>query len=178
MAAASRENGRKSKGPVTEQGKAVSQANAGKHWGRAEDLRELVWALGESPAEYDRMRDAFYQSLRPTDSFEEMLVDDMADIHWRPRRMIRGEAGAQGKRRRDRKMREEEMEAPFEAGKFHDLVPQTGLRGVERLSGEIPPHSRVAESSLRPGAMRGISGRSGGDLKRLYGYNPSDRAQN
>ena len=55
MAEANRENGRKSRGPVTEQGKAMSRANAGKHWGRAEDILGLMPALGESPVEYDRM---------------------------------------------------------------------------------------------------------------------------
>jgi hypothetical protein len=64
MAAANRANGRKSTGPVTEQGKAMSRANAGKHWGRAEDIRGLMPALGESPAEYDRMRDGLYGALQ------------------------------------------------------------------------------------------------------------------
>ena len=45
-ALASRENGRKSEGPVTEQGKAMSCANTGKHWGRPEGVRELMAALG------------------------------------------------------------------------------------------------------------------------------------
>ena len=46
-------------------------------------------ALGESAAEYDRMRDGLYRALCPADTFEEMIVDAMAGIHWRLRRMIR-----------------------------------------------------------------------------------------
>jgi hypothetical protein len=87
-ALASRENGRKSRGPITEQGKATSCANAGKHWGRSEGIRKLMPALGESPAEFDQVRDGLYQALRPSDAFEEMLVDAMVDIHWRLARIV------------------------------------------------------------------------------------------
>src|SRR5215469_11542242 len=120
---ANRANSLKSTGPVTEQGLAVSRRNALKHWGRAETIRPLLVALEEDAEEFNRVRDALYEALAPRDAFEVIIVDDMADIHWRIRRMVRAEAGAQGARRRDRKMREEEMDALFEAGKFHDLVP-------------------------------------------------------
>jgi len=181
-ALASRENGRKSRGPVTEHGKAMCRANAGKHWGRSEGVRELMAALGEDPAEFNQVRDGLYRALRPGDTFEEMVVDAMADIHWRLGRMIRGEAGAQGQRRRDRQMKEEEMEALFEAGKFHDLVPSiTPKLGYVGLSDSPVKFRRVLEM------LRVISDlvRYGGFqeevtkyLQTLYGYNPSDRAKN
>src|SRR5215472_5190913 len=181
-ALASRANGRKSRGPITEQGKAMSRANAAKHWGRAEDIRALMPALGESPAEYDRMRDGLYRALRPTDSFEEMLVDDMADIHWRLRRMIRGEAGAQGQRRGDRKMREEEIEALFEAGKFHDLMPHivatlgfAGMRDSPLKFRRILEMLRVIADLVRYG---GFQDEVPAYLKQLYGVNPGERARN
>jgi len=40
-ALASRENGRKSRGPVTDQGKAMCRANAGKHWPAGADLSSV-----------------------------------------------------------------------------------------------------------------------------------------
>jgi len=181
-ALASRENGCKSKGPITEQGKAMIRANAGKHWGRSEGIRKLMSALGESPAEFDQVRDGLYQALRPSDAFEEMLVDAMVDINWRLARMIRGEAGAQGKRRREKKMREEEMEALFEAGKLYDLepfvVPKLGYVGLT----DSPVKFRRILEMLR--ALRdlvwhvGVEDKLTGYLKVLYGHNPSERARN
>ena len=79
--AANRANSLKSTGPVTEQGVAISRRNALKHWGRAETLRPLLVALEEDPEEFNGVRDALYQALTPRDAFEEMIVDDMADIH-------------------------------------------------------------------------------------------------
>lgn len=55
--------------------------------------------MDEEPEEFDKVRDALYRAIGPYDDFEAPLLDDMADIHWRIRRMVRGEAGAQGKRR-------------------------------------------------------------------------------
>ena len=181
-ALASRENGRKSRGPVSEQGKAISRANAGKHWGRSEGIRELMAALGESPAEYDRMRDGLYRSLRPADAFEEMIVDAMADIHWRLCRMIRGEAAAQGKRRRERKMREEEIEALFEAGKFHDLMPHivatlgyVGMGDSPLKFRRILDMLRIIADLVRHG---GFLKEVLDYLKQIYGVNPGERARN
>jgi hypothetical protein len=179
MAAANRENGRKAKGAVTEQGKAMSRANAGKHWGRAEDVRGLMPALEESPAEYDRMRDSLYRALRPSDAFEEMLVDDMADLHWRLRRMVRGEAAARGQRRRERKMREEEIEAVFDSGKFHELmpwiIPKLGFVGL----GDSPVKFQRILEMLRLVAQLvhygGFQPEVVKYLKQLYGPYPSGR---
>ncbi|HEY6292792.1 MAG TPA: hypothetical protein VI455_14685, partial [Terriglobia bacterium] len=50
--AASRANGRKSNGPVTDRGRRTSRMNALKHWGRAESMRKHMAALGEAPKEY------------------------------------------------------------------------------------------------------------------------------
>jgi hypothetical protein len=66
----------------------MSCANAGKHSGRSEGIRKLMPALGESAAEFDQVRDGLYQALRPSDAFEEMLVDAMVDIQWRLARII------------------------------------------------------------------------------------------
>jgi hypothetical protein len=76
------------------------RANAGKRWGR-QTIRELMATLGESAAEFDQVRDGLYRTLAPRDAFEELLVDDMAALHWRLRRMIRGEVGDQARGRRE-----------------------------------------------------------------------------
>ena len=90
---AARANGAKGQGPVTEQGKSISRYNAATHWGRAEATRRLMPVLDEHEEEFESLRQALYDSLKPQDGFEAVLVDDMADIHRRLRRMLRGEAG-------------------------------------------------------------------------------------
>ena len=179
---ANRSNSLKSTGPVTEQGLAVSRRNALKHWGRAETLRPMLLALEEDPEDFDGVRDALYRALAPRDEFEEIVVDDMADIHWRVRRMVRAEAGAQGARRRERKMRDDEVEALFEAGKFHDLVPSIVPKlGYVGLSDSPVKFRRILEM-LR--VLRDLVRHAGvqddlvGYLQALYGYNPSERAKN
>ena len=182
MAAANQANSLKSTGPVTEQGLAVSRRNALKHWGRAETIRPMLLALEEDPEEFDRVRDALYRALAPRDEFEEIIVDDMADIHWRVGRMVRAEAGAQGARRRERKMRDDEVEALFEAGKFHDLVPSIVPKlGYVGLSDSPVKFRRILEmlrvlSDLVRHA--GVQDEFMGYLQTPYGCNPSERAQN
>jgi hypothetical protein len=177
---ASRTNGRKSKGPVTEHGKAMVRASAGKHWRRAEGIRELMPALGEDPADFDQVRDGLYRCIRPQDAFEEMVVDDLAEIHWRLRRMLRGEAAEQARGRRESMRRQDELDARFESGKFHDLerstIPTMGFVGLE----DSPVKFRRILEILRTLAdlvrYGGFQGEVVVFLQQLYGYNPSERA--
>jgi len=97
LMAANRTNSQLSTGPRTDLGKQLSRGNALKHWGRAETIRPLLAALEEDPEEFERVRDALYQALAPRDAFEEIIVDDMADIHWRT--SPRGVEGSQPRRR-------------------------------------------------------------------------------
>jgi hypothetical protein len=180
-AMASRANGRKSKGPVTEHGKAMVRANAGKHWGRAEAVRELMPALGEDPEEFDRTRAGLYQALAPRDAFEQMVVDDMAEIHWRLRRMIRGEVAEQARGRREQMRRQDELEARFDSGQFHHLerttIPTVGFVGLE----DSPVKFRIVLEILKTLAdlvhYGGFQGEVVVYLQQLYGYNPSERAK-
>ena len=133
--AASRANGQKSRGPVTEHGRRMSSLNALKHWGRAESMRKHMAALGEYPKNYSKARRDLYEALCPEDKFEVILVDSLADIHWRLGRMIGAEAAAQGERRLERKAGREQDEAAAAAGKFGDierfLISKTGLDSLK-----------------------------------------------
>ena len=95
MRAANQANAKHSTGPSTPRGKSITRYNAARHWGRAEGIRQMMPVLGEDPAEYEAVRDGLYHALGPCDEFEAMLVDDMTDIHWRLRRMISSETGAE-----------------------------------------------------------------------------------
>jgi len=132
---ASRANGRKSNGPVTDRGRQTSRLNALKHWGRAESMRKHMPALGEAAKDYAKARRDLYEALGPRDPFEVILVDGLADIHWRLGRMIGAESAAQGERRLERKAQREQDEAAMAAGKMGDierfLISKTGLDSLK-----------------------------------------------
>jgi hypothetical protein len=181
LLAANRANSQLSTGPVTASGKLASRRNAVKHWGRAETIRPSLAALGEDAEEFESVRDALYRALAPRDDFERIIVDDMADIHWRTGRMVRAEAGAQGSRRREKKRREEEIDATFEAGKFHDLVPSIiPTVGFVGLTDSPVKFRRILELLGALGDLvryEGFRDEFLGYLQTVYGRNPSDRAR-
>ena len=81
---ASRANARKSTGPSTAAGKAVSRNNAYKHGMRA---RNPV-APGEDQAEFDGRLAQFRDEFAPRTPSEECLVQQAADASWRRERLI------------------------------------------------------------------------------------------
>lgn len=146
MLAANRANGRQSSGPVTALGKMESRRNAIRHWGRAETIRNLMPALGEDPAEFEKVRKGLYRALTPRDDFEALLVNDMADIHWRLRRMIRAEAAAQATRRREQQALREEEDAKSDIGRLNELEPFTiSHLGLSGLKDSPPKFARILQ---------------------------------
>lgn len=49
--------------------------------------------LGEDPAAFEQLRQSLCRAFGPRDGFEQMLVEDMAEIRWRRQRLMRAEAG-------------------------------------------------------------------------------------
>jgi hypothetical protein len=147
--AANRANAQRSTGPRSGQGKAASRQNAVKHWGRAAVMYDHMAALGEDPRDFAAVIEALRQSLRPRDPFEEMLVKDMADIHWRLRRLIRGETGTLATRRREQQTLLDEVDARMAAGGLHELEPavvaQLGYAGLR----DSPPKFTFIIESLK-----------------------------
>jgi hypothetical protein len=84
----SRRNGAKSRGPVTDAGKQRSSANAAKHYITSRAL--LI--PGESSDELDRHFAAYCARFRPVDGVELDLVENLAFVAWRQRRLSRREA--------------------------------------------------------------------------------------
>ena len=82
---ANRENAKKSTGPRTDEGKAVSSQNAVKHGLCA---REAV-IHGEDPAQFELYREAFLADLRPVGPVETMLAERVVSLAWRLRRAER-----------------------------------------------------------------------------------------
>jgi hypothetical protein len=83
-----RENGAKSRGPVTPDGKRRSSQNATKHG--LYSTSALI--RGEDPAAREQMFMAFYNDVAPDGAVETELVHDLADAAWRKRRYRRIEA--------------------------------------------------------------------------------------
>lgn len=91
--AANRRNAKKSTGPRTVQGRAVSKMNALKHGILSKEV--LVGGENgcESAREFTALHRRFVEDLQPDGPIEEMLVDQIVTAHWRLRRALRAEAG-------------------------------------------------------------------------------------
>ena len=84
-----RQNGAKSRGPVSAGGKARSARNALKHGLRS---RRLALLDGEDPAEFRRFAAALHAELAPAGTLQADLVARIATAAWRARRSDRIEA--------------------------------------------------------------------------------------
>ena len=87
---AARINGRKSKGPVTPEGKARSSQNAITHGIHA---RAVVLST-ENPEKYDQLKAEYFAYWKPETVFETDLVNDIAISRWRLNRLLANETAA------------------------------------------------------------------------------------
>jgi hypothetical protein len=71
-------------GPRTPQGTERSKRNATKHG----IFSSVVVLKGESRAEYESFLNGLRESLRPEGALEEFLVEKLASISWRHRRLV------------------------------------------------------------------------------------------
>jgi hypothetical protein len=83
--AASRANGRRSRGPCTAEGKARSRVNAVKHGLRATSLAHLPAGLAAHDAR--SLTEAVHGQLAPRDAIETEIADGIAASFWRLRRV-------------------------------------------------------------------------------------------
>jgi hypothetical protein len=87
--AANRANARRSTGPVTAEGKSRVAGNRLTH-GLA--VSRHVILPNESQADYDALLEAFLDEFAPASTFEQVLVHQIAEAHWKLRRVGRQEA--------------------------------------------------------------------------------------
>ena len=76
---AARENGAKSHGPTSPQGKAASSRNSLRHGATA----KAILLITEEPAAFHRLVESYYAKFQPADDVECDLVDEMAVSKWR-----------------------------------------------------------------------------------------------
>jgi hypothetical protein len=82
---ASRRNGAQSRGPATSAGKAASAQNATTHGLYA----KTTVLASESQADFDELREAFFDRFLPADLVELELLDGMVKTRWLIRRLDR-----------------------------------------------------------------------------------------
>lgn len=149
LLAANRHNSLKSTGPRTLLGKRHSSVNAAKHLVFATLLESRMKELGESPEEFRRLHTSLCMTFQPRDGFEQLLVDDMAEIRWRRRRLIRAEAGILASNRRKFEIDRQWQLADYgrgDRGLAHALlVAHLGLSGLP----PSPSNFREILASLR-----------------------------
>jgi len=87
---ANRLNALQSRGPKTAAGRAVSRRNALKHGLTARSLM----VEGENPSQFEELRSELFDAYEPHGAIEEQLVNMMAGILWRLRRVPALEAAA------------------------------------------------------------------------------------
>jgi hypothetical protein len=86
---ANRKNARKSTGPITAEGRAVSSRNALRHGLTATSL----FMSDEEQAEFEELLHAFETELQPAGMLEQALVQEIVGAHWRLRRLRQIETG-------------------------------------------------------------------------------------
>jgi hypothetical protein len=86
---ANRANAKSSTGPTTPSGKKRSRMNAVKHGLSAKEIT----VVGERPEEFDAFRDGLFADHKPASALERELIDRLAGLLWRLRRLPIVEAG-------------------------------------------------------------------------------------
>jgi hypothetical protein len=76
-------------GPRSELGKERSSRNAIRHG----IFSEAIQLKGDSRAQFDSLHTGLWEAFRPEGRLEELLVDKLASISWRYRRLLLAETG-------------------------------------------------------------------------------------
>jgi hypothetical protein len=132
--AANRANSQRSTGPRSLVGKLRSSQNALKHGRYAgkrdsylRSLHDRMRELGEDPEEFAAIEDGLRYSFVSANASQEMLVHDIALLHWQRRRLERAQA-ALGARRIQQLEIERERESLQVSQKISSAIPSAQVR--------------------------------------------------
>ena len=95
LRAANRRNALKSTGPRTSEGKRRARGNAWKHGRRARRPASELRERGEDPRAYERWRQGIMAAFEPQDPLEVHLVEELARLGWKRKRVERAQAALQ-----------------------------------------------------------------------------------
>ena len=93
--AANRRNALKSTGPRTPEGKRRARVNAWRHGRRAQTSARELLERGEDPRAYERWRQEMVAAFEPQDALEIHLVEELARLGWKRKRVERAQAALQ-----------------------------------------------------------------------------------
>jgi hypothetical protein len=177
LQAANRANSLESTGPQTTLGKAHSSRNALKFGVFARLPVASMKELGEDPAAFEQFSISLRNALCPQDGFEQMLVEDMAEIRWRRQRLMRAEAGILATKRRELEIEREWKVANYGkglTGVANDMLsPDMGLaalRPSDENFAQIIEFLEVLEHLVETEGFREEDSRM---LTVVYGEKPS-----
>jgi hypothetical protein len=150
---ANRQNGKKSTGPRTPEGKQRSRLNALKHGILAKAVVIQEDPAREKRGEFDHLLTEFWQHYTPQGPVEEMLVERMATLKWRLARVYRSERGEIVSNHEldpddrdwsvsDRLVRYETM---FERAFYRALTELDRLQRSRRMSPQSAPKEALGE---------------------------------
>jgi hypothetical protein len=133
--------------------------------------------LGEEPAAFEQLSESLHQALCPQDGFEQMLVEDMAEIRWRRQRLMRAEAGMLATKRRGFEIEREWKVANYGkglAGVGNDMLSKdmglAALRPSDENLNQITECLEVLEHLVE---TEGFREEDSWMLKVVYGEKPS-----
>ncbi len=152
---ANRANAAKSTGPRTERGKQQARANALWHGLFSQFSLTTMKDLGEDPAAFERLRKSLYRTFQPQDTFERLLVEELAENRWRRRRLVRVESAKLATRRRAFELKESWQAAQRGRGSQgraqHLALMEGGLAGAEQFDEAVGALKLLREETSRVG---------------------------
>ena len=132
--AANKGNAKKSTGPTTERGKQVSSQNGFKHGLYAQMQFDVMDALREDPAERRRRIDDLIKGYQPEPGGQQMVVEEIATLHWRRGQLERSQNAQMGERVHDLETKRERLHLQINsdvADVSQAEVLEKGLRNIK-----------------------------------------------
>lgn len=177
LQAANRANSLKSIGPQTKLGKVHSSRNAIKSGVFSKLPAASMKELGEDPAAFDQLRESLCSAFDPRDGFEQMLVEDMAEIRWRRQRLMRAEVGILASQKRKFEIEREWKVANYGkglGGLANDMLSaDMGLAGLNPSSANFAQITSSLQSIKYSVQTWGFKEEDSSFLTRVYGQKPS-----